>query len=258
MQKWCFYFSFHSFFFFSSQKFSFGWWGPRNAQLPFRGWPWQDGLRYIWRRLKCALEQKRITLCHFTTRESRAPEVNGVSKSYCPSVCASLWFHSGRVCECVLGCRVGAVGGGRHVAFVRNSITISPRFLEPFCAACPRSHPHIAPFYLYSVSLFFPRSPASTIPLSNEHLTFIMRNIFIFRRFMRLEILAGSQTWEVIAAALKGHWEEKNKMELNEAIKRCTRQLLDPAPFIMEQHPSALLLTCFVKYLAKCSLVLQM
>lgn len=38
-------------------------------------------------------------------------------------------------------------------------------------------------------------------------------------------------------------------MDLNEAMKR---QLLDPAPFIPEQHPSASLLTCFVKYLAQC------
>lgn len=173
----------HFFFFFPSQKFSFGWRGLRNAQLPFCDWPWQDGPRFIWRRLKCALEQKRITLCHFTARESRAPEVNAVWKSYCRLVCASHRFHSGGMCECVWGRE-------RHMVFARNSNTISPRwgsFLG--CSNCsvtyavwPRSHSHIAQFYLSSVVLPFSLSPTSTIPFSNKHLSLITRNIFIFCR----------------------------------------------------------------------------
>lgn len=51
---------------------------------------------------------------------------------------------------------------------------------------------------------------------------------------------------------------EKNRIELNEAIKSCKTQLLlkgisdGPVTFAIEQHLSASLLTCFVKYLAKC------
>lgn len=196
-----FFISFHSFFFLKGKSLVYD--GEvfflRNAQLPFRSWPWQNGRRFIRRRLKCALKQKRITLCHFTARQPRAPRVNSVLK-----VCQCgegntwhLWRIASRWVQGKKPCWVFKASVLQFDLSTVSQVTSTQCTLLSFQLVCL--------FLLLGRPLF----------LFNECSTLNTCNIFISVDIYKI----GDNKHEGLLLLL---WKttEKNKMELNEAIKR--------------------------------------